>query len=274
MLSFECPRIMGVINATPDSFHAASRVEAVTEALKAAERMISQGADVLDVGGQSTRPGSEQVGASIECARVVPVIEAIRSRWPDVPVSIDTYHSEVAQKALDAGANIVNDISGAKMDPDMVPLLADRQVPCILMHMQGTPETMQDRPEYSDVVREVHAFLEERKDTLSKQGIPHIALDPGFGFGKTIEHNYRLLDALPSLAATGTPILVGVSRKSMIHKVLGCTPAEALNGTSILHAWALDRGAHILRVHDVAEAVECVKLHAALNATRKGIAHD
>jgi dihydropteroate synthase len=274
MLSFERPRIMAIINATPDSFHADSRVGAVTEAVKAAERMISEGADILDVGGQSTRPGAKQVGSSIESARVVPVIEAIRSRWPDIPISIDTYHAEVAQKALDAGASLVNDISGATLDPGMPPLLADRQAPCILMHMQGTPETMQDLPAYGNVAKEVHGFLQERLDTLQRQGIRHIALDPGFGFGKTLEHNYRLLEALPSLTATGTPIVVGVSRKSMINKVLGCSSEEALNGTSILHAWALDRGAHILRVHDVAEAVECVKLHTVLKAARKGIEHD
>jgi dihydropteroate synthase len=174
----------------------------------------------------------------------------------------------VAIRALDEGADIVNDIGGARLDAAMEDVLASRKAPCILMHMQGTPESMQDHPLYGDVLQEVRDFLEERLQTLRNKGVEHVALDPGFGFGKTAQHNFRLLDGLPQLVSSGVPILVGVSRKSMIHRTLDCSPQEALNGTTALHAWALDRGAHILRVHDVAEAVECLKLHRAMASTR------
>jgi len=228
----------------------------------------------LDIGGQSTRPGAQQVASQEEARRVIPIIEAIRAKCTKTPISIDTHHATVAALALDHGADFINDVGAAQLDPAMENLLAERQAPCILMHMQGTPDTMQQAPQYSDVVSEIRDFLMERLATLRKRGVHHIALDPGFGFGKTLNHNYRLLDNLPVLMETGVPILVGVSRKSMIHRVLECTPAEALNGTTALHAWALDRGAHILRVHDVAEAVECVNLHAALKTSRKGPEHD
>lgn len=260
---------MGILNATPDSFHAGSRAGELPEALDIAARMVDEGVDILDVGGQSTRPGAASVGASEEARRVIPVIDAIRNRWPALPLSVDTFHAAVAKEALDAGADIVNDIGAALLDPDMEGVIAEKGAPCILMHMQGTPQTMQDAPAYGDVTEEVLRFLEERLTTLRGKGIQHIALDPGFGFGKSLAHNYQLLDALPRFAATGVPILAGISRKSMIHKVLDCTPEAALNGTTALHAWALDRGAHILRVHDVAEAAECVKLHQALVDARK-----
>ena len=260
---------MGILNATPDSFHAGSRAGALPEALAIAARMVDEGVDILDVGGQSTRPGAASVGASEESRRVIPVIDAIRNRWPALPISVDTFHAAVAKEALDAGADIVNDIGAALLDPHMEGVIAEKRAPCILMHMQGTPQTMQDAPAYGNVTEEVLRFLEERLTTLRGKGIQHIALDPGFGFGKSLAHNYQLLDALPRFAATGVPILVGISRKSMIHKVLDCTPEAALNGTTALHAWALDRGAHILRVHDVAEAAECVKLHQALAEARK-----
>ena len=260
---------MGIINATPDSFHVGSRAGALPEALAIAERMVDQGVDILDVGGQSTRPGAAPVGASEEARRVIPVIDAIRNRWPMLTISVDTFHAAVAKEALDAGADIVNDIGAALLDPEMAGVIAEKGAPCILMHMQGTPQTMQNAPHYRDVTEEVLRFLEERLITLRGEGIQHIALDPGFGFGKSLVHNYQLLDALPRFAATGVPILVGVSRKSMIHKVLDCGPEAALNGTTALHAWALERGAHILRVHDVAEAAECVKLHQAMVDARK-----
>lgn len=274
LLSFDRPRVMGIINATPDSFHTDSRALQVEQAMALAERMVSEGADILDVGGQSSRPGAAPIPVEEECSRVLPILEALRNRWPELALSIDTCRAIVAEKALDYGADIVNDIGGARLDADMEHLLASRNAPCILMHMQGTPEMMQDRPAYKDVVEEVRDFLEERLRTLRKQGMQHIALDPGFGFGKTLAHNYRLLDALPELVSTGVPILVGISRKSMIHRTLDCTPQEALNGTTALHAWALDRGAHILRVHDVAEAVECLKLHRAMASTRMVHPHD
>lgn len=267
-LDFSVPRIMGVINATPDSFFGASRVAQAKQAAATAVRMVEDGADILDIGGQSSRPGAEAVGADTECDRVLPVIEEIRSVLPDHPISVDTYHAHVALKALETGADIVNDIGAALLDPHMEDLVAERNVPYILMHMQGTPDTMQNAPTYTRVVEEVAAFLTERLLALRSKGAQQLGVDPGFGFGKSVDHNYQLLDGLGQLGSLGVPILAGVSRKSMIYKVLDSSPERALNGTSVLHAWALDRGAHILRVHDVAEAAECVKLHRAMKMSR------
>ena len=261
--STDVPRIMGILNATPDSFHAGSRVSG-TSAAEQAQRMVSDGASLLDLGGQSSRPGAERIGPDAEWARVQPALESIREVLPDVPISVDTFHAEVARRALDAGADMVNDISAGALDPDLPLLVAERQVPYAIMHMQGTPATMQDRPRYDDVVQDVLSHLTERRDRFREMGIHQLMVDPGFGFGKRIEHNYRLLARLPDLLTLGCPLLVGVSRKSMIHKVLGCTAGEALNGTTALHAWALDRGAHWLRVHDVAPAMECIRLHQYL----------
>ncbi len=273
-LDFSVPRIMGVINATPDSFFGESRVAQAQQAAATALRMASDGADVLDIGGQSSRPGATTVGVGVECERVLPVIEEIRSALPHHPISVDTYHAEVAARALDAGADIVNDIGAGLLDPEMEDLIAERNVPYILMHMQGTPESMQDRPTYDSVTAEVLGFLTDRLAALREKGIAQPGIDPGFGFGKSVAHNYQLLDALDQLGTLGVPVLAGVSRKSMIYKVLDSSPALALNGTSVLHAWALDRGAHILRVHDVAEASECVKLHRALVMSRTHTTND
>lgn len=265
---------MGILNATPDSFHDGSRVNGTESAVQMAAGMVAAGADLLDIGGQSTRPGAETVGPEVESRRVIPVIRAVRKNHPDLAISVDTHWASVAAKALDAGADIVNDISAATWDPAMPELLARRGAPCIIMHMQGTPATMQDQPQYTDVVREVRDYLAERIATLRALGVEQIGVDPGFGFGKTRKHNYRLLDELGAFSTLGCPVLAGVSRKSMIYKALDCTPAAALNGTTALHAWALDRGAHILRTHDVAEAVECVKLHGALRTSRLTGPHD
>ena len=267
-LDFSVPRIMGVINATPDSFYGGSRVDQAKQAAATALKMVDEGADLLDIGGQSSRPGAKTVGTRAECERILPVIEEIRAVLPHHPLSVDTYHSVVASRALDAGADMVNDIGAALMDPQMEDLMAERNVPYILMHMQGTPESMQNRPEYGSVTAEVSEFLEHRLLALREKGVSQIGVDPGFGFGKSVEHNYQLLDTLGQLGEFGVPILAGLSRKSMIYKVLESSPEQALNGTSVLHAWALDRGAHILRVHDVAEAAECVKLHCALSMSR------
>jgi dihydropteroate synthase len=267
-LDFSVPRIMGVINATPDSFYGGSRVDQAKQAAATALKMVDEGADLLDIGGQSSRPGAKTVGTRAECERILPVIEEIRAVLPHHPLSVDTYHSVVASRALDAGADMVNDIGAALMDPQMEDLMAERNVPYILMHMQGTPESMQNRPEYGSVTAEVSEFLEHRLLALREKGVSQIGVDPGFGFGKSVEHNYQLLDTLGQLGELGVPILAGLSRKSMIYKVLESSPEQALNGTSVLHAWALDRGAHILRVHDVAEAAECVKLHCALSMSR------
>jgi dihydropteroate synthase len=273
-LDFSVPRIMGVLNATPDSFHGASRVTQAKEAAQRALQMVADGADVLDIGGQSSRPGAAPLSADEELSRVLPVIEEIRTVLPECLLSIDTFQAEVARRAIGAGCDIINDIGAGRLDPQMEGLMADLNVPCILMHMQGTPETMQERPQYAHPTDEVLAFLSERIDTLRAKGVEQLAVDPGFGFGKTQAHNFQLLDQFGRFAQLGVPVLAGVSRKSMIYKTLDSTPGHALNGTSVLHAWALDRGAHILRVHDVAEARECVKLHGALTQHRTPLRHD
>ncbi len=267
-LDFKVPRIMGVINATPDSFFDGSRIGQAQQAAETALKMVADGADILDIGGQSTRPGAETVGIQTECDRILPAIEEVRSVLPDHPISVDTFHAKVASRALDAGADLVNDIGAGVLDPAMEDLVAERNVPYILMHMQGRPDTMQNRPSYENVTEEVLAFLGQRVAALRQKGARQLGVDPGFGFGKSVAHNYQLLDALDQLSTLGVPVLAGVSRKSMIYKVLDSSPAQALNGTSVLHAWALDRGAHILRAHDVAEAAECVKLHQALTMSR------
>ena len=257
---------MGILNATPDSFHASSRVHGASAAEEAV-RMVQEGASILDLGGQSSRPGAERVGPAEEWRRVEPALDAVRTALPDVPISIDTFHADVARKALNAGADMINDISAGALDPELPLVVAEFGVPYAIMHMQGTPDTMQDNPEYRKVVDEVKHHLNQRCADLRACGVEHLVVDPGFGFGKTIEHNYCLLQHLDTLSELRCPILVGVSRKSMIQKALGCTSDEALNGTTALHAWALDRGAHWLRVHDVAPAVECIRLHQYLRAS-------
>jgi dihydropteroate synthase len=254
--------VMGILNATPDSFHAASRVN-VDEALRTAERMLSEGAAILDIGGMSTRPGSQEVDLDEELRRVVPVIEAVHQRFPEAWLSVDTYRANVAKAAVDAGAGMVNDVGAGLLDAAMIPTVAALGVPYIAMHMQGTPRTMQKAPEYTDVVAEVTHFLGERLRACHAAGIADVIVDPGFGFGKTTVQNYSLLRELERMTVPGAPVLVGVSRKRMINEVLGTTPTEALNGTTVLNTLALLRGAAVLRVHDVREAVEVVKLVGA-----------
>lgn len=264
---------MGILNATPDSFHSESRVTVGT-AVDTALRMAQEGADIIDLGAQSTRPGAEAVGAAREWERLQPVLEGVREALPQMPLSVDTFHAKVAEKAVQSGADMVNDISAGTLDPDMGDTVARCGVPYAIMHMQGTPETMQNRPHYKNVVDEVRAFLEERLAWAEDLGIGHVMVDPGFGFGKRITDNYALLASLSSLHSLGVPILAGVSRKSMIYKALGSNPERALNGTTCCHAWALDRGAHVLRVHDVGPAVECIALHQYLRGTETEPQHD
>ncbi|MBL7963291.1 MAG: dihydropteroate synthase [Flavobacteriales bacterium] len=253
------PLVMGILNATPDSFHAASRVE-VDAALRLAERMLEEGATILDIGGASTRPGAQEVPLNEELGRVLPVLEAVHQRFPEALLSIDTYRAAVAQAAVEAGAGLVNDIGAGLLDEAMPSTVARLGVPYIAMHMQGTPRTMQQAPHYTDVAAEVTLFLSQRLHAAHETGIADVVLDPGFGFGKTTDHNYALLRALPHLKALGTPVLVGLSRKRMINEVLGTMPEAALNGTTALNTIALLNGADILRVHDVREAVQCLKL--------------
>lgn len=279
-MELDSPKVMGILNANDDSFFAGSRVGGaadsagsgaanvlVAAAVARAGAMIEAGAAFLDIGGQSTRPGSTVISAAEETDRVCPLIEAISAAYPDTPISVDTYHSSVAAAAVGSGAGLVNDISSSSMDPDMISTVAGLRVPYIAMHMQGTPQTMQQHPRYEDVTREVIQYLAQVTYTAKKAGIHDVVVDPGFGFGKTLSHNYQLLGQLELLSILDQPILVGLSRKSMIYKPLGLTPEEALNGTTALNTLALYKGAHILRVHDVAAAVQAVRL-VGLTASR------
>ena len=256
------PLVMGILNATPDSFHADSRVD-VDGALRQAEAMLEAGAGLLDIGGASSRPGADEVPVDEELRRVLPVVEAVHARFPEAWLSVDTWRAPVAKAAVEAGAGLVNDIGAGLLDPAMLPMVARLGVPYVAMHMQGTPATMQQDPRYDDVVTEVVHFLSGRLRGAHDAGIADVLLDPGFGFGKTTAHNYALLRALPRLKLLGAPLLVGLSRKRMINQVLGTDPSEALNGTTALNTLALEHGADVLRLHDVREAVEAVKLVAA-----------
>jgi dihydropteroate synthase len=260
LLAMDKPWVMGIINATPDSFYKESRKQHVDEIVQLAEKMITGGANIVDIGGQSTRPGSERISVQEETDRTVPAIERIMQGFPDAIISIDTYSSEVAKSAVQAGASIINDISSGDMDDAMLPAVAKLQVPYICMHMQGTPGTMQKDPQYEDVSATVLDYLVRKADQCTKAGIQDIIIDPGFGFGKTIAHNFTLLKSLPALQIIQRPVMVGLSRKSTIYKTLHTTAEEALNGSTVLHTIALMNGANILRVHDVKAAKEAIAL--------------
>lgn len=254
------PKIMGILNATPDSFYEGSRLKTLDAALKKAEEMLKFGADFLDVGGMSTRFDSDEVSEEEELKRVVLLIEKISREFPESLISIDTYRSKVAKESVEAGAAIVNDISAGSLDENMFKTVAKLQVPYILMHMQGTPKNMQKNPVYEDVVLEINHFFSQKINELYALGVNDIILDPGFGFGKTVEHNYQLLANLDLIGEGRLPILAGVSRKSMIYNVLNISPSESLNGTTVVNTLALQKGAAILRVHDVKEAKEVTQL--------------
>ncbi len=260
LLVMDEPVVMGILNINPDSFYGNSRFDQIGDVLQAAEKMIGEGAAILDIGGQSTRPGSERVSAITEHARVIPVIEALAKNFPDAILSVDTFYSLVARDAVAAGASIINDISAGSMDDDFLDTVAALGVPYVLMHMQGNPQTMQQHPQYTDVTREVMGFFVQQLSVLRAKGIKDIIIDPGFGFGKTSAHNFTLLKNLRLFKELGCPLLLGVSRKGTIYKTLGITADEALNGTTVLNTIGLCNGANILRVHDVKEAVEAVQL--------------
>ncbi len=263
LLSLDEPVIMGIINVTPDSFYEGHLNMPTDDILALAAKMIADGAAIVDIGGLSTRPGSQPVSIQEETDRVLPVIERIHAVYPESIISIDTYNSNVAKAAVKAGAGIINDISGGNLDMDMIPTTATLGVPYVCMHMKGTPASMQQEAVYKNVVKEVLDFFIDKVDACNKAGIKDVIVDPGFGFAKTIEHNFQLLKELALLKITGKPILAGLSRKSTIYKTLGITAAEALNGTTVLNTMALMNGASILRVHDVKQAVEAVKLFNA-----------
>ena len=258
--------MMGIINATPDSFYAGSRFSGRDEILGQAEKMIAEGVDIIDIGGQSTRPGSKSISADEELQRVIEGVEVIHQNFPDTIVSIDTYYSLVAEQAVRKGASMVNDISAGSMDKEMVSTVARLNVPYVAMHMKGTPESMQQEANYTNVTREVLDFFIQKKSECKKAGIHDIIFDPGFGFAKTIEHNFELLRNISVFKMLDAPILVGISRKSSVYKTLGVDKEDALNGTTVLNTMAVMNGANILRVHDVKEAKEIVKLYSRVVA--------
>lgn len=262
LLVLDKPVVMGILNITPDSFYSGSRIQQ-SEVLQKARQMINEGAIILDIGGQSTRPGSARLTADEELKRVLPAIEAIRKEFPSVFLSIDTYHAKVAKETVAAGIDIVNDISAGDMDATMLSTVASLNVPFIAMHMQGTPDTMQQNPNYENITKEVVDYFIQKTTACKAAGIIDLILDPGFGFGKTISHNFQLLKSMEALQIFNVPILAGLSRKSTIWKTLKITPEEALNGTTVLNTIALTKGASILRVHDVKEAVEVITLYEA-----------
>lgn len=254
------PVIMGILNRTPDSFYSGSRVREDEALLEQAERMIREGADWLDIGGQSTRPGAATVGEEEELRRVVGAIDLLHRRWPEVPLSIDTWHARVAREAVAAGASIVNDISGGRLDPGMLSTVGRLKVPYICMHMKGTPSTMNSEAVYTDVVKEVLDYFIRRVEDCRQAGIRDVILDAGLGFAKTADHNWQLIRQLAVFRILGRPLMLGISRKSTIYRALGVTAEEALNGTTVLHTIGLLNGADILRVHDPKEAREAITL--------------
>ncbi|MFO7614804.1 MAG: dihydropteroate synthase [Bacteroidales bacterium] len=284
VMDFTRPRVMGILNVTPDSFYEAGRqggmeawrqrgMEAWRQGgmeawrqrgmeawRRRVEQMLEDGANIIDIGAVSTRPGAAGVSVEEENRRLMPPLKEIRKSFPELIISVDTYRAEITRMAAGEGADMINDISGGTFDPDMIPLVSELGIPYVIMHIRGTPRNMQVNPQYQNVTEEVFAFLLQQAKKLEATGHKKIILDPGFGFGKTVEHNYTLLSHLDRLTANGYTVLAGLSRKSMINRVLGTTPETALNGTTVLNTIALMKGATILRVHDVKEATEAIKL--------------
>ncbi|MCW3465608.1 dihydropteroate synthase [Chitinophaga nivalis] len=261
LLSLATPVVMGIINITADSFFEGSRMHVLHEVVAKAGQHLAEGAAILDLGAQSTRPGATIVGPEEEISRLLPAIHAILHHYPQAIISIDTWYADVAEKAIHAGAAIINDISAGDLDPAMIPTAGRLQVPYIAMHMQGKPATMQSNPQYEDVVQEVLDYLVKKLAACREAGVKDFIADPGFGFGKTLEHNYALMKDLHLFYdILGVPVLTGISRKSMLYKLLHITPEEALNGTTVLNTIALQQGTHILRVHDVKAAMEAIRI--------------
>lgn len=269
LLMMDKPLVMGILNVTPDSFFDGGRHTSEKALLERAGQMLKEEADILDLGAMSTRPGAAFVSEEQERSRLLPAVESIRRAYPQAIISVDTFRAEIAEQAVEAGADIINDISGGTQDKKMFETIAKLQVPYILMHMQGTPENMQKNPQYKDVVKEVGMFFSEQLQKLKLFGVHDVILDPGFGFGKTLDHNFQLLHELRYFDMFELPVLVGVSRKSMVNRLLGTKPETALNGTTAVHVLALERGADILRVHDVKEARQAVRVVQKLNEIEK-----
>lgn len=265
VIDLSTPLVMGILNITPDSFYDGGRYVSEVSVIERIHRMVEEGADIIDVGAYSTRPGAAFVDEQEELARLSWAVELVRKYYPQAVVSVDTFRARIAEEIVAClGPVIVNDISGGTMDEGMFDFVAKSGLPYVLMHIQGTPQTMQQNPEYGDVVADVRDFFVARVKRLNAMGFNNLILDPGFGFGKTLEHNYELMGRMEVLQELGYPLLVGISRKSMIYKLLGGTPADALNGTTVLNTMALMKGASVLRVHDVKEAKEAVRMYEQL----------
>ncbi|UOY05459.1 dihydropteroate synthase [Muricauda sp. SCSIO 64092] len=268
LLDLTTPKVMGILNITPDSFYDGGRYNNPASIVQQVERMLKEGASLIDIGAHSSKPGAKDVSEDVELHRVLPVVNLILNEFPHAVLSIDTFRSRVAKKCLQVGAAMINDISGGYLDHKMMATVAEFQVPFIAMHMRGTPQTMKSMTTYDDMLKEVLFYFSEIIAKARDLKINDLILDPGFGFAKTVEQNYRLLQHLDLFKNLERPILAGVSRKSMIYKTLGCTPEKALNGTTALHMAALERGANILRAHDVQEAMECIRLFQALESVK------
>ena len=267
LMDLSQPQVMGILNVTPDSFYAGSRGVAERDIIDRLRQMTDEGASIIDIGAYSSRPDADDVSTEEEMARLRHALSLVRQHQPDAVVSVDTFRADVARMCVEEyGVAMVNDISAGEMDDEMFPTIARLGVPYIAMHMKGTPQTMQINPQYEHFLKEIFYFFSEKVQKLRDLGVKDIIIDPGFGFGKTMEHNYQLMNHLEEFKLFGLPLLVGISRKSMIYKLLGTTPEEALNGTTVLNTIALQKGAHILRVHDVKAAVEAVKIVEKMKA--------
>lgn len=270
LVEWDTPRVMGILNVTPDSFFAGSRKKVESEWLDTVSSFVKEGAFIVDIGGQSTRPGSERLDEATEMERVIHAISAIHSHFPDLLLSIDTFYAGVAREAVKAGASIVNDVSAGQLDDGMISTVASLQVPYVLMHMPGSPQDMQNQTSSEEIGLTLMDFFRDKISLLIKSGIHDIILDPGFGFGKTPAQNFEIISQIPALRSFGYPVLLGVSRKSTIYKTLGTGPEQALNGTTIMNTAGLLKGADLLRVHDVREAVEAVTLTSLIKKKPAG----
>ncbi len=268
LIEFNTPKILGILNVTPDSFYDGGNLKNEKAIVEKTQQMFQEGADFIDVGGYSSRPGAKNISIEEEKNRVVPIVKMLKKEFPDILLSIDTFRSEVAKACLDVGASVINDIAASSLDVQMMQTVAQYQVPYIMMHMKGTPQTMKSLANYKNVTTEVCFYFSEKIAEARALGINDIVVDAGFGFAKTVVHNFELLNQLHILQQLDVPVLTGVSRKSMIYKTLNCTAKEALNGTTALHMVALQKGSNILRVHDVKEAKQCILLHEALKTAQ------
>ena len=270
LLDLSVPKVMGVLNITPDSFYSGSRVTEESEIISLAQKMTEEGADILDIGGYSSRPGAMDIPEEEESRRVLKAIGIIRRELPEAVISVDTFRADIARQAVGTyGVQIINDISGGEGDPGMFRVIEELNVPYVMMHMQGNPRTMQDHPLYDDVVADILKWFGKKIYRLQSAGVKDLIIDPGFGFGKTIDQSFEMLSRLSDFSIAGLPVLIGISRKSMIWRTLDITPEEALNGTSVLNMAALMNGADILRVHDVKEAVQTIRLFISLRKAGK-----